>query len=140
MSLQEYTPLSTAGNGSIYNSGFATSQDNAASQAALINASKGGKKKYYNAVGGGTETIQVKPVHVAYADGGQTNALVTNMTRLNANQQSQSALDSNVSKTGGRRSKRNRRSNKTKKSRRSKKTKKNKQTKKTKKTNKTKRN
>jgi hypothetical protein len=133
MSLQEYKPLSTAGNGSIYNSGFATSQDNAASQAALINASKGGKKKYYNAVGG-AETIQVQPVHVAYADGGQTNALVTGMTRLNATQQSQSALDSNVSKTGGRRGRRSNKNKKTKKNKKNKQTKKNKKTNKTKKT------
>ena len=45
----QYQPLATApgSNGGIYSSGFVTGQNSAASQHALINATKGGKKRHF---------------------------------------------------------------------------------------------
>ncbi len=120
MTLSEYKPLATAGNGSIYNSGFVSTQEAAVAQTNAINATKGGKTKRFH---GGAGTVQVQPVHVAYSDGGQTSSLVTDLTRLNNASQTQAALDGQVSKTGGMRTKRTKRTKKTKKTKKTKRSK-----------------
>jgi hypothetical protein len=104
----QYQPLATpaGSNGGIYNAGFVTGQNSADSQNALINATKGGKKRRFK---GGAGQIAVPAVPVAYADGGQIQGLVAGLTTVSATQQAQAKYDNDVTKTGGsrRRSKRN---------------------------------
>ena len=120
-SLTEYTPLPTNGNGGIYDSGFVTAQQNAAAQNALIQSTTGGKKKHYNHVGGG---ISVAAIPVPYNDGGSTQGLVTELTKLNANQQTQAAYDSKVTRGGKSKKYKHKKSRKTRKHRKTRKTRK----------------
>jgi hypothetical protein len=89
-------------NGGIYNAGFVTGQNSAASQHALIQATTGGKKRRFK---GGDGQIAVPAVSVAYADGGKTAELVAGMTSVSATQYAQAKYDSGVTK-GGKRNKR----------------------------------
>ena len=100
----QYKPLPTppGSNGGIYNAGFVTGQNSAANQNALINATKGGKKRRFI---GGVGEIAVPTVPVAYADGGQTQGLVAGMTTVSATQNAQAQYDNKVTK-GGRKSRR----------------------------------
>jgi len=113
MSLSQYKPLPTPpeSNGSIYNAGYIIGQQNAANQNALIQTTSGGKKRRY--FKGGNGQIPVQPVPVAYNDGGVTQNLVTDLTRINATTQAQSKYDGNVTKGGNksRKYKKNRKSN-----------------------------
>jgi hypothetical protein len=113
----QYQPLATpsGSNGGVYNAGLVTGQNSAASQNALINATKGGKKRRFK---GGNGQIAVPAVSVSYADGGQTQQLVANMTTVSATQNAQAKYDSQITKIGGNRSrgKRSRRSKTCKKS------------------------
>ena len=103
--------MPTGSNGGIYSAGIVTAQNSAANQNALINATKGGKKRYFK---GGAELIAVPAVSVAYADGGQTQSLVANMTKLTATQTTNAKYDSGVTKGGrGKRDKRSRRCKRT---------------------------
>jgi len=105
----QYQPLATpsGSNGGVYNAGLVTGQNSAASQNALINATKGGKKRRFK---GGNGQIAVPAVSVAYADGGQTQQLVAGMTTVSATQNAQAKYDSQITKGGRSRGKRSRRS------------------------------
>jgi hypothetical protein len=114
MSLSQYKPLPTPSesNGSIYNAGYIIGQQNALNQNALIQTTSGGKKRSY--FKGGNGQIPVQPVPVAYNDGGVTQTLVTDLTKINATTQAQAKYDGNVTKGGNktrRRHKKNKRTN-----------------------------
>ena len=102
----ESLPTPAGSNGGVYNAGFVTGQNSAASQNSLINATKGGKKRRFI---GGVGEIAVPAVPVAYNDGGQTQGLVANMTNVTATQNAQSQYDSKVTIKGGKRSRGNKR-------------------------------
>jgi hypothetical protein len=122
MSLSQYKPLPTPpeSNGSIYNAGYIIGQQNASNQNALIQTTSGGKKRRY--FKGGNGQILVQPVPVAYNDGGVTQNLVTDLTKINATVQAQSKYDGNVTK-GGNKSRRYKKNKKTNNKRNIKKTK-----------------
>jgi hypothetical protein len=93
-------------NGGLYSAGLVSGQNSAASQNALINATKGGKKRRFM---GGAQLIAVPAVSVAYADGGKTAGLVADMTKLTSTQNAQAQYDNKVTiNGGGKGSKRNR--------------------------------
>lgn len=98
----QYQPLPTpaGSNGGIYSAGVVTGQNSASSQNALINATKGGKRRFK----GGDGKIAVPTVPVAYNDHGKTQGLVANMTTVSATQHANSQYDNQVqvTKTGGR--------------------------------------
>ncbi len=114
----QYQPLPTppGSNGGIYNAGFVTGQNSAASQHALIQATTGGKKRHFK---GGDGKIAVPTVHVAYADGGKTAGLVADMTSVSATQTAQSQYDNQITKGGRSRSKRSKRSKRSRRGKRS---------------------
>jgi hypothetical protein len=107
-SVPSYTSLPTpaGSNGGIYNAGFVTGQNSAASQHALIQATTGGKKRHFK----GGQQIAVPAVSVAYADGGLTQGLVANMTKVTATQVTDAKYDNKVSMGGRGKRSRSRRS------------------------------
>jgi len=107
---------STSGNGSIYSNGFAMGQ-NAALKQNQMNNTIGGKrrrtgtnrnaKKRRPVYNGGGETV-VQPIHASYPNNG-IQGLNTDLTKVSAQQQSNSQFDGNAVKGGSIRRRTNRR-------------------------------
>lgn len=109
----------TSGNGSIFSNGYAMSQNAALKQNAMNNTIGGKRirtkdKKRRPMYNGGAQTV-VQPIHASYPNNG-IQGLNTDLTRVSAQQQSDSQFDGNVAKTGG--SRRRRRTNRRKTNRR----------------------
>jgi hypothetical protein len=100
----------TSGDGSIYKDGYAMGQSAALKQNSMNNTIGGrgkrgrGKKRVYK---GGGETV-VQPVHAIYPNNG-IQGLNTELTKVSAQQQSNSQFDTNVVKGGSKRRRTNRR-------------------------------
>ena len=106
----------TSGNGSIYSNGYAMSQNAALKQNAMNNTiggrgnrgrgnrGRGKRRPIYN--GGGQAVVQ--PIHASYPNNG-IQGLNTDLTKVSAQQQSDSQFDKNVVKGGSKRRRTNRR-------------------------------